>query len=178
MTAGSKKPELIRSQKVYSGWFGVREDLLELPRTNVVQHYSVLEAADSVIVLAITDLDEVVCTYEYRHPIGTHDLALPSGRINEGEKPLDAAQRELQEETGYAASTWELLGSGRPWVGISNMLTHCFLARDLQKGKSTQDSNEDITVKLIPRKDLLRAAKAAEVNIQQIAWPMFLYALQ
>jgi ADP-ribose pyrophosphatase len=91
--------------------------------------YNVLRCGDSVSVLAITGEDFYLIR-EYKYAIGRHILQLPSGRIDKGEEPLQAAMRELLEETGVTADTWTSLGLVYPYPTNIASAVHLFLAED------------------------------------------------
>ena len=73
-------------------------------------------------------------------------LELPAGGLESGEEPLEAAKRELAEETGLAAAEWTALGSFYSSPGFANERLFAFLARDLSPVESEPDFDEDLTV--------------------------------
>lgn len=74
----------------------------------------------------------------------------PIGGMEQGETPLDAARKELQQEAGLRAESWHELGSFAPYKGVSNELTHFFVARDLSETERELEPSEDITVHRMP----------------------------
>jgi 8-oxo-dGTP pyrophosphatase MutT (NUDIX family) len=79
---------------------GIRVDTCELPDGQTI-HAHVLEYDDEVMVFALTKHQEVVLIKQYRHGVQKAIVELPGGSVDEGESPLEAAKRELMEETGY-----------------------------------------------------------------------------
>jgi 8-oxo-dGTP pyrophosphatase MutT (NUDIX family) len=75
-------------------------------------HYRI-NSPDGVIVLALTDEDEVLVIRQFRPALGAHVLELPSGGVDPPETPLEAARRELYEETGYVCREVVPVGPGR-----------------------------------------------------------------
>lgn len=93
--------------------------------------YYYLRLPDYVTVVATTSRNSVLMVRQYRPAVHCHALELPSGTVEPGELPEDAARRELAEETGYHAQDLTLLGTLLPDCGrLSNKLW-CFQARDV-----------------------------------------------
>lgn len=114
---------------VYKGFFDVRVDLLSL-RHGPKKHYAFLEmGCHAALVLAETPDGKLVINQEYRHPTKQWLLSCPGGRIDGGESPIDAAQRELLEETGYTAKEWIYLGACYPQPAVSDQQLHYILAK-------------------------------------------------
>ena len=127
-------------------WLTVRRDRLRLPNGNEIPEYYVLEYPDWVNVLAVTTDQKFVFVSQYRHGLG-----LTAGVCEkEDSSPLESAQRELWEETGYGNGTWQeyMVLSANP--SATNNLTHCFLATGVEP-VSTQhlEPTEDLTVHLL-----------------------------
>src|SRR5258708_2832875 len=79
---------------------------VELPDGRRVEDYVQFEIADFVVIFAQTVSNELLCLRQYRHGARRVGLELPAGRIDSPEGPIEAAQRELLEETGYRGSNW------------------------------------------------------------------------
>ena len=91
--------------------------------------YNVLRCGDGVSVLAVTG-EDCWLIREYKYAIGRHIWQLPSGGVDKGEEPLQAAMRELLEETGLTADTWTSLGLIYPNPTSVASAVHLFLAHD------------------------------------------------
>ena len=95
--------EIISSKRVFDGsLFSVSVDDLRLSNGCHVSR-EVIKHRSSVVIVPIDSDDNVVMVRQYRHPIGKDLLEAPAGNIEDLELPLESAQRELQEETGYYA---------------------------------------------------------------------------
>jgi ADP-ribose pyrophosphatase len=92
-------------------YFSLRSDRLRLPDGGIKDPYYVIERPDAAIIFPLTADSEVVLVRQYRPPLDMMELGLPAGLVEEGERPEEAARRELSEETGYAGGEWEPLTS-------------------------------------------------------------------
>ena len=131
-------------------WLTARRDVAQLPDGRINHEYYVLEYPDWVNIIAITEDGKMVMERQYRHGLGNTCYELPCGVIEQGETPLDAAKRELLEETGYAGGEWTEWMQLSPNPATSNNMVHSFLATGVQKVSGQQlDATEDISVHLL-----------------------------
>lgn len=110
------------------------------------------------ILVALTDWDGVLIVEQWREPVQARVLELPAGLMgDEGhEEPEAAANRELEEETGYRAESIEKLFEGPPSPGLANEIVTVYLARRLTKvGEGGGVGDEDITVHEVPSRRVL-----------------------
>lgn len=102
-------------------------------------------------VLALTPKREVVFIWQYRFGTDQLELEIPGGVLERGEDPIDAARRELREETGYEAARIEVLGSVAPNPALQGNFCHFFVAHEAEKTAETSfDEHEEIEVALVP----------------------------
>jgi ADP-ribose pyrophosphatase len=100
----------------------------------------------SVGVLAVAD-GSVTLVRQLREPAGRYLLELPAGSLDgDGETPLDAAKRELKEETGLHGGRWRHLAGFFPTPGICSEYTEVFLAEDVEEGEAEPEDGEEIEI--------------------------------
>lgn len=111
--------------------------------------YYLIDVTPSVMIVAVTDADELVMINQYRYPTGTASLEVPGGNA-EGGDLLQGAKKELEEEVGLIASSWTKLGSYFPYNGLSNDECHIFLATGLTETGTRHEISEEIEIRRIP----------------------------
>lgn len=131
------------------------------PDRHLAGAFYYLSTADWVNVVATTADRDIVLIRQYRHGSNEVTLEIPGGIIDPGETPLEAAARELTEETGYVARSFRIIGRVRSNPAIIDNWTWTVLATDaVATGLNGPDEHEDIAVELRPLEsidDLLRS---------------------
>ncbi len=141
-------------------WLTVRKDAVELPTGVEIDDYYVLEYPDWITVIAITEGGKYVMERQYRHGIQRTCYELCGGTIEKGENPMEAAKRELKEETGYAGGIWEFFSTTAPNPAAMNNLCYVFVAIGVKRiSKQHLDHTEDIDVCELSTEELLRVMK-------------------
>lgn len=131
-------------------WLRVRKDCVVLPSGFEMEDFYVLESNDWVNVIAITEDGYFIVEKQYRHGIGRVCFELPAGNVSKGEAPLDAAKRELLEETGYTGGDWKCFCTLAPNASGMNNLCYTFLATGVKRVASPHlEKSEDIRVFLM-----------------------------
>lgn len=139
--------EQLASEVVFQGkLLEVRRDRVKLPdAAESIREYIVHPGA--VVVLALLDNGNLLFERQFRYPLRRVFLELPAGKIDPGEDILETARRELLEETGHAAATWEYLGVMHPCIGYSDERIEIFFAREVRQVAEQQlDSHEFLEV--------------------------------
>jgi ADP-ribose pyrophosphatase len=139
---------LIERQTIYDGK-KVRLELHTLEDDVKQQRIKaeVIVHPGAVVILPFLDVDTVLLIRNLRISIGQYLLELPAGTLNKGEPPMNAAGRELIEETGYLAKRLLPIGSFFASPGILTERLHAFAAFDLEQRKQALEVDEDIEVR-------------------------------
>jgi len=155
----------ISSEELYkSASYSFRVDSVRLPDGKTGTR-EVVKHPGGVAVLAIDD-GKVALVRQYRYAIDRITTEIPAGKLDKipGEKPVDAARRELREETGCIADSMEYLGMMYPSPGIITETLYIFYARRLQKTRQELDDDEFLNVEWLPVDTLLKQIGDGEIN--------------
>jgi len=153
----------------YNKFLTVESHTVKLPDGRIIPDWAWLIIPSAAIVLAVTDDQKFLCFRQTKYAVEGTSLAPVGGMLEPDEAPIDAAKRELLEETGYEAPDWVNLGSHilDPNRGIATM--HLFLALNAkQVAKPNSDDLEDQELLFLSRKEIENALKAGEFKI--LAW--------
>ncbi len=116
-------------------------------------------------VVPVTDAGEVLTVRQFRYPFGETLLEIPAGKLDrKDEDPLEAAKRELREETGATAKEMIPLGAFYPTCAYSDEVIHMFLARGLSFGEMQPDEDEFIVTARIPLRSLIDDVMAGRIR--------------
>ncbi len=156
-------------------WCAFRVDEARLPSGMEIE-YGVLECIEFASVVAVTDEGNVVLVRQWRQPVGDFTLELPSGGVEAGEDPIEAAKRELREETGYRAEGLEHLTSVYTSAGRSTEVCHLFRCRAVWDGEGAlPEPTEFIRVVEMPggaaRKEAMGGGIKSAVAVLGLLWP-------
>ena len=146
------KWKVLSSKEIFkTGFFRLRADECQLPDQRIMPRYFVMEFADWVNVVPITKDKKVLLIHQYRNEGEGLFYEIPGGTTHPGgnEDPLEAARRELKEETGYEAKNWKALGFHYPNPALQSNRMHTYIAYDCVK-MSGQDLDEFEQIKVVP----------------------------
>ncbi len=153
-----KYPEVTRYK---AHLFDVKEITVKLP-DGKDKIFEMVDIQNAITLLPIDDAGNVYFVEQFRIAARTELLELPAGKIEKGENPLAAAEREIREETGMAAREIKLIGEFYMSPGYANEYMYCYLAKGLYAAPLAPDADEFINVRKIPLDevyDLIRAGK-------------------
>jgi 8-oxo-dGTP pyrophosphatase MutT (NUDIX family) len=132
-----------------------------------------VQCRDWCNVVAVTPADEVVLVWQYRFGTDALSLEIPGGVIDPGESPLEAATRELFEETGYESEPLELLVEVEPNPAIQNNRCFTFLARGARPTGATRfDAMEELETALFPVARLPELLDSGQVTHALVQGPL------
>ncbi len=147
-------------------WLEVYENDYKLPDGSRMEGYHALRERDGVIIVALTEQEDLLLVQQYRPGIGTMVYELPAGFMEPGEQDqLARAKTELAEETGYAAEEWRALGPIHDAPHRIDKTSHCFPALNVRhQTEQHQDQTEFVRYKRFPLARVLRMIEDNEFS--------------
>ncbi|HEX3663056.1 MAG TPA: NUDIX hydrolase [Acidobacteriaceae bacterium] len=162
-------PAKVLSSKIaYDGpLFRVQTDLIREPNGKQVTR-DVIRHGGSAVILAIDSSKSrkdplVLLERQFRHAAQQYLYELPAGKMDPGENHLEAAKRELLEETGYQARKWSKLVKYFASPGFLGEWHQVFLAEDLVPGQAQPEEDESIELQFVPVSRLLRLIDKGQI---------------
>jgi ADP-ribose diphosphatase len=152
------------SREVYDNpWIKVREDSVIRP-DNEPGIYGVVHFKNKAIgILAVED-DFIYLVGQYRYPLDRYSWEIPEGGCPEGEEPLAAAQRELEEETGLRARRWEKLCEADLSNSVTDEVAILFIATGLTQGEHNPEGTEQLQIRRMKFQEALEMALKGEIT--------------
>ena len=146
-------PKTIKSERLYHGRIFdlIIEDIEETPGS--IRTCEIVSHPGGAVVVPLLDNGNVILVRQYRYPLKKFIVELPAGKLEPNEDPLSAAQRELQEETGYMADKYEKLTTMFSTPGFCSEVLHIYLATGLKKseyGQNLDEGEQSLTVEYHP----------------------------
>ncbi len=131
----------IQSKHIFQGnIISLQVDDVRLPNGETATR-EIVKHPGAVAVLAIHE-GKMVVVEQYRKPLEKSQVEIPAGKLDPGENPLEAAHRELQEETGFTCSSIKLISSFYTSPGFADELIHLYYADALTSGPNRPDDDE------------------------------------
>ena len=149
MTLGQEPPKLIKHRLFFEGRkFNFEVSRFELPNKSIGDWEWIRPPGGSMAVPVTAD-GQFVLVRQYRFAMQGRLLEFPAGTVEFGEEPLTTIKREIEEETGYRASTWKTLGQFPNAPGYSDEIIYAYLATDLEKLPNGPQLEEDEDLEVV-----------------------------
>lgn len=167
----------LSSQIVYQNkWYSVRRDEVIRPDGQPGE-YNVVESPEAVFIVPVDEDQNVYLIGLFRYTTNMYSLEIPAGG-GEGQDPLVAAKRELQEEIGHTAGKWEKLGNVQSANGLLCEIGHVYLATELSDTGQHAQLEEGINeVRKVPLREAFQMIKRGEISDAQTISALTLTAL-
>ena len=166
--------ESISSQLLFEGKnFSFHHDRVRLPNGRETER-DIVRHPGAVAIVAVHE-DEIVLVKQYRYVTGRYLLEIPAGTLEEGEDPFRCAVRELQEETGYAASSWRRLFQCYVAPGYSDEIVYFYLAEGLTCVGSNPEEDEIILTNRYNVEEVLGMIESNEIEDAKTIIGVFRY---
>ena len=174
--------EIKESRLAYkSEWLEVYEDLLSIDaqsdkrgkkdnhrhkNTNNIKLFNKMKLkSDSATIIPVLSDGSLLMIEAYRRGVDEFLLDLPSGLIEDNEKPYETAKRELLQETGYSCRTLDYMGWFYTWPSKSNQKSYLFLAQGLEKTSGQNlDAIENINIKIVTKDEIRLKLRNREIK--------------
>ena len=174
----NRKWEVLKSTPLLNlgPWLNVRQEEVLLPTGTIIPSWFVMEFPNWINVIAITKEGDFVMIDQYRHALGETHYELVAGVVDEGETPLQAAQRELSEETGFGGGNWQQFMMLSPNPTNHTNISYTFLATDVEQiGEPHQEPSEDIHIHVLTRQEVEQLLHEGEIIQALHAAPLWKY---
>lgn len=149
---------------------------MQLPNGVVHDEYYILEYPTWINVIAITADGHYVMVEQYRHGLQDVFTELVAGVAEDGEQPIEAARRELLEETGYGNGEWHLFSVLSQNPSATTNLSYTFIATGVEKiAGQNLDETEDIAVRLMTEQEVLDLLMSDSIKQSLMAAPLWKY---
>ena len=153
------------TEEIYDGVIlHVIRDTVTLPNGSRA-YRELIRHVGAVAVVPLTEENEVIIEHQFRYPISEVITEIPAGKLDSKEEDrLEAAKRELQEETGITADEWIFMGDYLPTCAYSDEKISLYLARGLHYGDQKLDDDEFLNIQKVPLEALIRDVMEGKIS--------------
>ncbi len=156
--------EKVATRVVYDNpWIRVREDEVVRP-DGLPGIYGVVHFKNVAVGVLAVEEGMLYLVGQYRYPLERYSWEIPEGGCPEGDDPLQAARRELAEETGLRARRWTKMGEVHLSNSVSDELAVWFLAEGLEQGERRPEGTEKLQVRRVSLKEALGMVSSGEIT--------------
>ena len=154
-----KSQNIVFSQRL----FKVKKQEILLPNGEK-REYSIVERRPISVIFPVSGKLELYLISQFRYLFDEKILEAAAGHIDEGETPLEAAKRELKEETGLMASNWSEILEVETSASVIKSIVHIFLARGVMFGKPNPEEGEEIKLVKISIENAIKKITDGEIK--------------
>jgi len=167
--------QISTESKFINPFWEYKVDKYKMP-TGRISDYHYVNSRGATIVIPITDDNKYVMINQYRYLNQRTSLEFPGGGIKDKILPIDNAEKELLEETGYKASSLRLIGEYNPYNGVTNEICNVYVADGLVQQKSNPDDSEEFEILELSKEEINERIKNGEIwdGMTLAAWGIFL----
>ena len=164
---------------IHQGFCSLYRQRLHLANGHIQTYYNVETRPSAALVVATTPQGAYILVREYRHAVGRVLIGLPGGFIENGEPPMEAARRELLEETGYQAAEIRQIGSSFPLPGLLSQHVFFFHASEVCQVQAPHlDSGESLETLVWTPQQLFQAIQEGAYLDSALCAGLFFLSLQ
>ena len=160
--------KVLKTSEVFSAepWLALSVQQVRVPDGRIIDDFYQLALPDFTLVFAATPSGEIIMIRQYKHGAKRTSLTLPGGLVEKGEDPEEAAKRELLEETGYQAESWQSLGSYVVNGNLGCGKGHFFMAAGAKPVQEPESGDlETMEIELLSREQIAEALRSGEVML-------------
>jgi len=163
----------LTSKRIYENpWYALRQDQVRT-HTGTEITYTFMEHPGAVAVVSVTLEDEIILIHSYRHTVKDWCWEVPMGGRDHDDLEV-VARKELQEEVGGVCEQLEYINFFYANNGVSDIRCDVFLATGVEMGISQPEDSELIEIKVFPKSEVFRMARAGEITDGMSALSLFL----
>ena len=156
--------KIISSKEVFKNKLFTVTDEVAIDPDGFEIHRNIVRHPGSAVMMAVDEQQKILLVNQFRLPASQELWELPAGRLDPGEQPLEAAKRELCEETGFQAKKWTRLASFWPSPGYVGEKMDIFLAEDLTEGKQELMDDERIKIQWFASSEVGEMIRRGEIQ--------------